>query len=51
MDRTIDSNKDFMNFPEFYVFFVLKNFPIALKKLPISIENSPRQNYGKSRSV
>ena len=31
MDRTIDSNKDFMHFSAFYVFFVLKNFSIAKK--------------------
>ena len=32
MDRTIDSNKYFMNFSQFYVFFFLKNFPIDLRK-------------------
>ena len=33
MDRSIDSNTDFMNFSEFYeCFFFLKNVPIALKK-------------------
>ena len=35
MDRTIDSNKDFMSFSEFYVFFF--NFPITLKKSPDTI--------------
>ena len=35
MPRTIDLNKDFINFSEFYVFFFWENFPIALKKSPI----------------
>ena len=32
MERIIDSNKDFIHFSEFYVFFF--NVPIAFKKLP-----------------
>ena len=38
MDRTIDSNKDFMDFSEFQVFFF--NFPIALKKSPDIVRDS-----------
>ena len=34
MDRTIDSNRDFMNLNFIYVCFFLKNFPIAYKKSP-----------------
>ena len=34
MDRTIDSNNDFMHFFKFCVFFFFKNIPIALKKSP-----------------
>ena len=34
MDRTIDSNKDFMHFLNF-AFLFLKKFPLVLKKLPL----------------
>ena len=34
MGPTIDSNKYFMLFSEFYVFLFLKNFNMALKKSP-----------------
>ena len=42
MDRTIDSNKDFIYFSEFFFFFFLKKFPIALKK---SSDIHTEQNY------
>ena len=33
MDRTIDLNKDFMHFTEFYVFFLICS--VALKNHPL----------------
>lgn len=35
MERTIDSNKDFMHFSEFYECLFLQRFPISIKKSPI----------------
>ena len=37
---TIDPNKDFINFSEFYMFFFFLTFPIAFKKSPDKIKPS-----------
>ena len=34
MDRSVDSDMDFMHFLNFIWFFFLENFPIAFKKSP-----------------